>query len=128
MSTLLLIMYTYLGNGHLQLSNGTSGILEVYLNGWKRVCSYNNYGISQAVANVACRYLGYRDVVAFSSIYISYTTKSIFPNPRCLGNETNILECVYDLASTCYYESYISCRIGTVYEALHSTCLIHPLT
>ena len=105
----------YLDNGHLRLSNGSSGTLEVYLDGWKRACDYY---VSPAISNVVCRYLGYRDAVAFYTFdngYISAMT-NIITNLRCFGNESNILECRYGLSSSCGHEIHISCRSGTVYE------------
>ena len=95
------------------MTNGDRGILEVYYDGWGFVC---DDGWNELNSNVTCSILGYSSAASTVTSYYDSDVdyKLIFIG--CSGNETDILECDYDLYST-YSSSYCSS-----YEHIYITC------
>ena len=110
-------------DGAFRLSQGNSGDLQQYRNGWIPVCDYyysdrNSYrGRRQFWAgpesNVACRTLGYRSAETLNS-YSRYSDGSTFNGYYCNGNETSLKQCDSYSVSRCSYSIRITCLSGKV--------------
>lgn len=121
MSLYYLSSYTciFLEHGHIRLSNGSSGLLEIYHDGWKTACNYVYYW-SEANSDVVCRYLGYRDAISFNEMYEPVYDSSDFglrAEYLCNGYEDSLDDCDSVNTSFCYYNYFISCRAGMYYNA-----------
>ena len=101
-------------NGDLRIKGNSSGLLQVYYNGWGFIC---DNGWDTVDANTTCRILGY-DTVTMTSIakYNASTNYKLF-DIRCTGGENSILDCgyrTYSSSSLCsaYEHVYIECGPG----------------
>ena len=102
--------------GATRVSNGTSGYLQVYLDGWRRVCGYY---FDHVTANVACKSLGFRSALStiyeYTDVYV-YNGDYFISGINCDGSESNILDCEYYAYYNCYYENGVICEQGMYFN------------
>ena len=98
------------------MTNGDSGILEVYYDGWGFVC---DDGWSNLNSNVTCRILGYNSALSTATSYYNSYGDFKLNYVTCSGTEIDILECSHTLYSTYGYaycssneHIYITCSSG----------------
>ena len=98
------------------MTNGDSGILEVYYDGWGFVC---DDGWSDLNSNVTCRILGYGSAASTATSYYNSDVDFKLLNIGCNGYEIDILECYHQLYEAYYLgycvsseHIYIDCNPG----------------
>ena len=87
------------------MTEGNSGILEVYYDGWGLVC---DNGWTNLNSNVSCRILGYSSAASTETSYYDSNVDYKLLNISCSGYEIDILECDHEL-----YEAYNDSYCGS---------------
>ena len=103
--------YIHTAQGTVQLSEGSSGSVSIYDNGWKKLCDYNT---GQSDADLICRLSGFRNAISYDYSYVSANSDTIdyISYIDCIGNEKNLLDCVHYSSYYCFDETIITCETG----------------
>ena len=93
------------------------GSLEIFHNAeWRAICGSNSN--TSAIAEVACRQLGFPGMVKPSLLYTLYgiSSKNYLARLRCIGTENTISSCYRShwskLSNSCPAKVIVTCRAG----------------
>ena len=103
--------------GQVRLTNGYSGLLEVYFDGeWGYVC---DNGWTEVNGDVVCSILGYDGATSSSGSHFSSDVNYKLNFINCVGEEEDLLDCPYRLytPNSCSISVHvtISCVPGKIY-------------
>ena len=93
--------------------DGNHGLLEFYYNQWGYVC---DHGWNIEASNAACRSLGYRRALNFSTGQRDPNGNDFFTldDVACIGGEVSLLECSVNYQENCGSDNhvYLTCEGG----------------